>query len=195
MSKKNNVKPPVSTRTAVPKVVKDEHGANILMCPFCAEPHPVSPYVPSPCGTRVVVTAEQPVFKAKYNEKMICAKCHKGGGTMVLWHNAFIHTPDCDPSIRTPIEPPKFSRLAEWVYHRNGFIRSRLEDIFGKVMAVEEVQPDGTLTGVILGYYFQKENKNGKHTQTDPGGTIPNGGSGGEQAGATSSTKPPVAGK
>lgn len=174
MSKRQSTKSPVQTRSALPKVQKDEHGANILMCPFCAEPHPISPFAPAPCGTRVVVTAEQVVYRAAYNKKMVCAKCHKGGGNMVLWHNAFLHTPDCDPTIRTPINPPEFSKLAGWIYKRKGFIRDTLEKVYGKVMAVEEVTPDGTLTGTILGYYFQKENKNGKHSQTRTGNPVPN---------------------
>ena len=93
---------------------------------------------------------------------------------MVLWHNAFLHIPDCDPTIRTPIEPPAFSKLAEWTYKRKGVVRSLLEKWYGKVMAVEEVMPDGKLTGTILGYYFQKENKNAKHTETGTRNTVPN---------------------
>jgi len=174
MSKRKGFKQPVSTRSALPKVQKDEHGANILMCPFCTEPHPITPFVPAPCGTRVVVTAEQIVYRAAQDKKMICAKCHKGGGQMVLWHNAFLHIPDCDPTIRTPIEPPAFSKLAEWTYKRKGVVRSLLEKWYGKVMAVEEVMPDGKLTGTILGYYFQKEKKNDKHPETGTGNTVPN---------------------
>lgn len=174
MSKKNTFKPAVTSRTATPKVVKDDHGANILMCPFCSEAHPISPFTPSPCGTRVVVTAEQVVFSAKYNDKMVCAKCHKGGGKMVMWHDAFLHVPDCDPSIRTPLSPPNFSKLAEFVYKRKGRLKAWLERMYGKAMIVEEVMPDGTLTGNIHGYYFQKEKQNGKRIQTDTGKAVSN---------------------
>lgn len=160
MSKKQTFKPPYRQRTAVPKLTKDEHGANILLCPFCADPHPIMPFVPSPCGTTVTFYAEQTIYRAKADKRFVCAKCGQGGGEMVKWNNAFIHTPDCKPEIKTLTEPPKYSEFAKIVYTMpDGFIKNNIQKVLGKAQIVEEVTTDGQLTGTVLGYFFHKKKK------------------------------------
>lgn len=125
------------------------------MCPFCKDSHPISPFVPSSCGTFVEVTAVQEVVRAKYNKNIKCAKCGQGGGEMVQWQNAYIHANDCTPGVRTMAEPPKYSKLAGVIYNMQaGWIKTQLEKITGKAVPVDEVTPNGTKTGVVLGHFF-----------------------------------------
>jgi len=160
MSKKQSFKPPYRQRTAVPKLTKDENGANILLCPFCADPHPIMPFVPSPCGTLVTFYAEQTIYRAKADNRFVCAKCGKGGGEMVKWNDAFIHTPDCKPEVRTLLEPPMYSQWARLVYNmHDGKIKDLIQQALGRAAVVEEVTPDGKVTGVVMGYFFHRKKK------------------------------------
>jgi len=160
MSKKQSFKPPYRQRTAVPKLAKGENGSNILLCPFCADPHPIMPFVASPCGTMVTFYAEQTIYRAKADKRFVCAKCGEGNGEMVKWNDAFIHVPDCKPEVKTLLEPPTYSKLARYIHNmRDGKIKGFSQRVFGRTVAVEEVTPDGKLTGRVLGYFFQRKKK------------------------------------
>lgn len=167
MSKKNSFKPPFTTRTGTPKMLKDEKGNTLLICPFCKVPHPLYPNTPAKCGTHLVLSAEQTVFRAKADKRFVCVKCGKGGGEMVKYQNAYIHIEDCSPGVMTMTEPPRFSRLAGVV----GGIKSErarkfIEQFTGRSMPVDEVTENGTRTGVVLGHFFFKEVRNAKTKPT-----------------------------
>lgn len=164
MSKKNLFKAPYTVRNGTPKMLKDKEGNTLLICPFCAVPHALTPNVPSQCGTRLILTAEQVVFRAKADKRFICVKCGKGGGEMVRFQNAYIHTHNCSPGVVTMTEPPRFSRMAGLVSKvRNERIRKSIERFTGRAMPVDEVREDGTRTGVVLGHFFHKEVKHAEH--------------------------------
>jgi len=158
MSKKSSFKPPISQRTATPGMTKGEGGRNVILCPFCKPAHELHPGFVEPCGTRLQLSAVQQVLKAKYS-KSVCAKCGKGGGELVRWMNAFIHTNDCSPDVMTMTVPTKFSKLAGIIYNSPIRARKFFEKFTGQTMAATEVKPDGTRTGVTLGYFFMR----GKH--------------------------------
>jgi len=158
MSKKSSFKPPVSQRTATPGMTKGADGRNVILCPFCKPAHELHPGFMEACGTRLQLSAVQQVVKAKYSGT-ICVKCGKGGGEMVRYMNAFIHTSDCSPDVMTMTEPPKFSRLAKIIYKSPKWAKMFFEKFTGQTMPVDEVKPDGTRTGVTLGYFFMR----GKH--------------------------------
>jgi len=117
------------------------------------------PDKPAACGTLLVLTAEQTVYKAKYDKRFICAKCHQGGGEMVIYQGGFIHTHDCAPGVMTMTEPPQFSRLAGVVYKLPERIKKIIQRYTGNAMPVEEILPNGTRTGVTLGYFFHQVKK------------------------------------
>jgi hypothetical protein len=158
MSKKNSFKPPVSQRTGTPGLTKGEGGRNVILCPFCKPAHELRPGFVEPCGTTLQINAVQQVVKAKYSG-LVCVKCGKGGGDMVRYMNAHIHTHDCSPEVMTMTEPPKFSRLAMIIYKLPKRAKKFFEKFTGQVMPVDEVKPDGTRTGVTLGWFFLPRGK------------------------------------
>jgi len=168
MSKKNNRGVPYREQVAVPKVQKDENGNVLLMCPFCKPSHPIRAENDSNCGTILQIRATQIVYKAKYDERLICVKCGEGKGEMVKFQNGFVHTPDCRPDIVALESPPEYSKFAEHVYHMKPFWKKFYEGIYGNVAPVKEVEPNGKPTGVILGYFFQPRGKHGKNKSTIP---------------------------
>jgi hypothetical protein len=156
MSKQSSVKSFVKERVDIPKVTKDKNGAAILLCPFCNPTHPLRADQATACGTIVRVQAVQTVFRSNYSRKnMVCVKCGKGGGEMVVWqNNAFVHTHDCSPGVAAMNEPPKISKAAGIIYNLHPRIKTLIELVTGKTMKVDEVTPDGKRTGVILGHFF-----------------------------------------
>jgi hypothetical protein len=157
---------PYHTRVDVPKMAKDKDGNAVLLCLFCTPTHPLNPSAPASCGTRLVLTAEQTVIRAKFNKNLVCVKCGKGGGEMVMFQNSYIHIHDCNPGVMAMREPPKFSKFAEIVNTMpNQFIKSRIEKITGRAMPVEEVDPKGVKTGQIWGYFFWKPKKEVSHAK------------------------------
>ena len=169
MSKRKSGKiAPYVTRTGIPQIVKGDNGSALLMCPFCNPSHPLQPSVPALCGTILVLTAEQAMFRAKYDRKMVCVKCGKGDGMMVMFQGAFIHTHDCAPGVIAMTQPPEYSKFAKYVYEiKNERLKKLVEGYTGRAVMVEEVTPEAVKTGVIFGYYFNKENKNGKHPKAN----------------------------
>ena len=156
MSKRSQIKPNTTTRTALPLVEKDKKGST-FMCPFCKPSHPISPFALSPCGTMVEVRATQEVIRARYDKKIKCAKCGEGGGDVVRWQNAYVHVHDCAPDIKTLSSEPKFSNFAKMVYNlSDGLFKRTIQRYMGRAVTVDEVTPDGKRTGVILGYFFHK---------------------------------------
>jgi len=156
MSKKTVYKDPVYSRFGIPTVSKDKDGNALLLCPFCRPPHPLLPNQAAICGTRLEVRAIQPVIRAKYDKKILCAKCGQGGSEMVQYGSAFIHTNDCTPGVGMMTEAPKFSKLAEWVHGLPEGLRATIEKRTGTASPVEEMTPDGKKTGKTLGYIFYK---------------------------------------
>ena len=171
--KKTSVKSPTTKRVAVPRMVKDENGNAILLCPFCKPTHPLNPSMPALCGTTLVLTAEQTIIRAKYNKDIVCVKCGEGGGEMVMFQNSYIHSHDCKPGVMAMTNPPKYSKIAEKIYAiKNDFIKNFIEKFIGRAMPVEEIDTKGKKTGVILGYFFWKPKKevtNAKRTETPTG--------------------------
>ena len=160
MSKRNSNRPPYRERREMPKIENSKDGGKVLMCPFCNPSHPIMPFIPSPCGTVVEVTAVQLVFRAKYAKDMICAKCGQGGGEMVVWNEAFIHTHDCTPGTATLLVEPKYSKIAKAVFGlSDGKIKTLIQNILGEAKEVAEAKPDGKRTGKILGYFFYRQPK------------------------------------
>lgn len=159
-------KTPVRERYGTPFITREKDGSAILNCPFCKPTHPIRPDVGSACGTMLEVRAVQRIYRAKYEKDMVCVKCGKGGDEMVLFQNGFIHTHDCAPGVVALANPPKYSKLAAKVYGTK--LQGLAERIFGKITPVHEVNPDGTKTGLTLGYFFTR-GKNGKHPQTQSG--------------------------
>ena len=164
--KKTSVQSPYSKRVAIPKMVKDEKGNAILLCPFCTPSHPLNPAMPSLCGTTLILTAEQTTIRAKYQKNLVCVKCGKGGGEMVMFQNSYIHTHDCKPGVMTMTNPPKYSNFAALTYKlQNKFLKSNIERFTGRAMPVEEIDTKGNKTGVILGYFFWKPKKEVSHAK------------------------------
>jgi len=159
MSKSNATKPPYTKRTGIPKIVKDKASGNVmLLCPFCTPAHSLTPNAPAACGTVLILTAEQTVIRAKYEKKLVCVKCGKGGGEMVMRQNAFVHLNDCMPGVAFLTEPPKFTFAAAFVNGlKPAFFKKTVEFFTGRAVAVDEVAPNGTRTGMVLGYFFQRK--------------------------------------
>lgn len=160
MSKRNASRPPVTERIEAPKITRDKDGNAILYCPFCEPTHPLRPENNSSCGTILQVRAVRTIYRAKYDKRFVCVKCGKGGDEMVRFQNGFVHTHDCAPGVVTLEQPPEFSKLAERVY--NSRFRKVMEAMFGEVVPVLEVTPEGEKTGVTLGYFFTR-GRHGKH--------------------------------
>lgn len=162
-------KPPFTKRTGIPKIVKDKNGAAILLCPFCNPSHPLLPNQVAKCGTSLSLTAEQVIVHAKFDKKFTCVKCGKGGGDMVQYQNGFIHVKDCSPEVMTMTEAPNYSKLAGWVHGlKNEKLKKFMEGFTGKAVPVQEVDPKGARTGVILGHFFLKEMKHAEHEPEHP---------------------------
>ncbi len=149
-------------REKMPNFRKEKNGV-FLMCPFCNPSHTIVPGVPSTCGVVLKVTAIQPVIGARSvkKEKLICAKCGKGGGEMVQYFNGFVHLKDCKPDLRLITEIPPYSRFAKFIYGFHPTIRSLLEKFTGTVQIVREITPDGVQSGEIQGYFFLEKVKIG----------------------------------
>lgn len=152
--KKSSVQPKTTFRIEAP-IAKMEKKEAVLYCPFCKPTHRITPGVENPCGTHLEVRAVQTVYRAKYVKEMVCLKCGQGGGEMVQFRNGFIHAHDCAPGVAALTEEPKFNRFAQIVYSIPWpALKSRIEKRIGRAMQVDEVTPDGTRTGKILGYAF-----------------------------------------
>jgi len=157
--RKSGIKPPFTERIGVPSVTKDKNGSAILWCPFCKPSHPLRADNKSTCGTVMQIRAVQVVYKAKYDNKLVCVKCGHGGGEMVRFQTSFIHTHDCSPGVATFTEPPNYSMLAKLLYKLPVRARTLLERTTGKIVPVEEVTEIGEKTGKIFGYIFNRPKK------------------------------------
>jgi len=167
MTKKTEPKPNFTKRVGNPTIAKDEQGNAMLLCPFCTPTHTLHPQVPSPCGTQLILTAEQVVFKAKYIKGMVCVKCKKPGGEMVRFQNAYVHTHDCAPGVMTMTIPPTYSKAAAVVHKiKVPFVKDLIERYTGKAMQVDEVTGAGERTGTVLGYFFHKDVSHAKRIET-----------------------------
>lgn len=142
-------------REAMPTPRVTEQGTQIL-CPFCVPTHPLMPTEPSACGTVLKVTAVQMIYPKRtvVRKKMICLKCHEGGGEMVIYMNGFVHLPDCKPETRLLPNLPEFNKTARLVFKLPERLRTAVEKYTGKVQYVGEITKDGEKTGQILGYFF-----------------------------------------
>lgn len=163
MSKKQTFKPSYHTREGVPIPEQGKNGV-ILLCPFCTPHHALIPGIPSPCGTKLHVTAVQQVISARTArlEKLVCVKCREtGGGEMVRYLNGYIHVKNCAPNVRLLTEIPKYSKYAEFVFKLPEKVRSLIEKRTGVVQVVHGLTSDGEETGQVEGYFFAR----GKATQ------------------------------
>ena len=161
MAKKPHFKPTVRTREMMPLARKTKEGV-LLACPFCTPTHPLTPGTPSPCGTRLVVTAVQEILSARTVrlEKFTCVKCGETGkGEMVRYFDGFLHIPDCDPETEMLTQPPKYSKMAKFVDRLPESVKKLVVKRTGVIKRVREINTEGEETGVILGYYFEKIRK------------------------------------
>lgn len=169
---KNNV----FTRERTPILSKDNKGNALLLCPYCTPAHPINPDSPSVCGTILQVRALQTVYKAKkYDPKTVCVKCKKGGGEMVLFQGALVHTHDCSPGVVALSTPPKYSILAKLTCKlKDGRLKNLIQKLYGVAVPVEEVMPNGEKTGKIFGYFWNKpRGSNGTSNQRKSPQTLP----------------------
>lgn len=157
MSKQKSFRPPFTERFATP-IMKLEGQRPVVMCPFCVPSHELSVTGPSACGTLLQLRSVQRIYEGRLNKDLVCVKCGQGGGKLVHFNDAFIHTHNCKPGVLTFSDPPKFSRLASLIHKGPAWIK-RISARLGKTMAVEEVLPDGKKTGKILGYVFYQSGK------------------------------------
>lgn len=150
-------KPEITSRELPPKIETSKKEA-VILCPFCAVPHPISVGSSSPCGTTLRVTAVQTVVPARTvkKRKLKCIKCHQTGGEMVVFNNGYVHLIDCAPGTRLLAAPPKFSRIARMVFLLPDWLRKPVERLSGNAQVAKEVDPDGRDTGKTLGYFFYK---------------------------------------
>lgn len=142
--------------------------AGKLLCPFCETPHALHPDG-NPCGTFLRVSAVRIIIPARVvrekNHK--CLKCGKGLGEMVyIGQNSYIHAVDCQPGTHIIMTPQKYTRTAEFVSKLPEALRKAIEKRTGKATAMKEIEPDGTETGKILGYFFYKDGSHGKTSST-----------------------------
>jgi len=154
--KKSNFKPRTTIRIEAPLAGKGKDGKPTLLCPFCHPTHPIIPGKVSLCGTNLEMRATQTVFRARFIKNMVCAKCGQGGGDMVHFQNAFIHVHDCTPGVATFTEPPSMTWFARSVYWLPNGFKKHIEKRTGRAVPVDEVKPDGTRTGKVLGYFFNR---------------------------------------
>jgi hypothetical protein len=133
------------------------------MCPFCNPTHEIKAGKQNICGTQLKVMVEQPIIGARTtrDEGLICKKCGKPCGEMLMHMNGFIHIYDCSPGVQLLNEMPEFSKFAAFVYKLPRPVRSWLEKSTGIVQIVEEIDPEDGPTGVIQGYFFKKKVKDG----------------------------------
>jgi hypothetical protein len=146
------------TREQVPSVQATKEGSQIL-CPFCKPTHPLAPSEPSSCGTILKLTAVQTIVPSRVARinKIVCVKCHQGGGDMVQYMSGYIHLIECDPKTRLLPTMPEFNWFAGLVF--NSKIRQTLEKYTGIAQQVREIDQKGTETGKILGYFFLPKQK------------------------------------
>ena len=149
-------KPETVTRESAPRVVEDKKLGAKILCPFCEIPHPIEVGKDSACGTTLVIRAVQTQYPTRTvnKHKLICVKCHKGGGEMIRFNNGFVHLHDCSPNTKLMAAPPEFSPWAAAVYQMPKLVREPLEKIYGYAKQVKEIDPQGAETGKVLGYFF-----------------------------------------
>jgi hypothetical protein len=158
VKKQVNIRPETTIRELPPRL--DQSGKDVaLLCPFCTVPHPISVGRDTSCGTTLRVTAVQTILPARTVRKheLICVKCHKSGGEMIRFNNAYVHLIDCTPGTKLVAVPPKFSRAAQFVHSLPLPLRRVVERRVGFAKSVEEVDPEGKETGRTLGYFFYKQ--------------------------------------
>lgn len=159
MTKKSHFKPSTRTRESIPHAKAGKDGRIELLCPFCAPKHPISPGIPSVCGTELRVTAVQTIISARTArlEKLTCIKCGKTGkGEMVRYFSGYIHLEDCNPDVQMLTAIPEYSKWAEFVFKLPEWMRAQVEKLTGVVQRVNGLTPEGQETGEVEGYFFNK---------------------------------------
>ncbi len=159
----------IQTREAMPGLDETKDGVH-LMCPFCYPTHPLMPNEDSACGTVLKVTAVQTVIPDRMvrMQKLICLKCHQGGGPMVQYMNGFIHLHECTPGTKLLRIPPRYNAMAGLVYKLPKSMRKQTEKFTGLSQQVREILPDGTETGKVIGYFFLKGKRNATRPTSEP---------------------------
>lgn len=147
----------VRTRESIPRFV-DDKGTKQLACPFCIPTHVLIPGRDSACGTTLTITAVQQIITSRIvrSEELICVRCGQGDGEMVQYMGGFAHVEDCKPGTVLFSEPPRFSRLAAFVYRLPRRVQGALTRFYGSAQPIQEVDPKGNRTGNVLGYVFLK---------------------------------------
>lgn len=142
------IKEPKPRVRYAPPVMGKLKGRDVVMCPFCSPPHPLSNTEPSQCGTMLDVRAVQAVF---HNQR--CALCGKTDGVQIMAGNKYIHDHDCTPGKRIFAVPPRKSFTASIVWRFPDFAQLWLARKFGKVIL--ELKD---ANNKVQGYSWQKVN-------------------------------------
>ena len=145
-------KPPKPiTRDATP-VMGKLGGKDVLMCPYCDPPHPISTQEVSPCGTVLEVRAIQAVFKGQK-----CALCGQTNGHQIMAGSRFVHTPDCTPGKKMYAVAPDKSAWAAVLWRFPDWVQLWVARKFGKVVMELRDKDDE-----VSGYAWQTVSKHAK---------------------------------
>ena len=152
----NRIKPPKpNLRRAPPKMGK-LNGKDVIMCPYCDPPHPLSTQEISPCGTVLEVQAIQAIFR---NQR--CIVCGEISGEQTMVGNKYVHTYDCKPGHRMFATPPRKSTLATLFWRFPDWAQLLVARKFGKVVLELKNSEEK-----IIGYTWQRVQKVQKDAQT-----------------------------
>ena len=126
-------------------VITKQNGKIAILCPFCPNPHPISPDQQSPCGTHLELNAVQLTYR-----NVECVLCGDKKGVLVRAGDKFVHAHKCSPGKVYYPTPPKKSRLAAILFGFPQFTHLWLGRVFGKVPI--RLQDD---KGEVAGYTWQ----------------------------------------
>lgn len=149
MSHKNmKIKGPKATVRRMAPVMGKEGGKDMVMCPYCDPPHPISTLEVSNCGTMLEINAVQAVFKGQK-----CALCGQTNGQQVMAANKYVHAHECTPGRKVFATPPKKYLSARLMWKLPDFFQVWVARKFGRVV-LELKNGENKVTG----YTWQKVN-------------------------------------
>jgi hypothetical protein len=131
------------TRSAFP-IIRAKGKAIGVYCPFCDNEHPIGVQGAAPCGTTLILRAEQRTYKG-----IACALCGKTGGTLVRAADKYKHAIPCSPGKTIYAVPPGMSRSAGFWFRFSPGVHKVLGRYFHRVPV--QVGKDG----VVSGYTWQ----------------------------------------
>lgn len=133
-------------REAKPLVMRKKDTVEIH-CPFCKPSHPIHVGKTAQCGTVLILTAKQELWKG-----VNCALCGKGDGTLMRVGNLYRHTHDCTPGMNLfhSENKPRKSFGARIVFHLPRKAQEWIRDRYHRVAVELHDDPkDKKATGYI----------------------------------------------